>query len=393
VVEKEALVEEIGSGVQVVVGREDETPLFGEGSEQGRERLGGIAVETGERFIKEEDVCVLGQGAGKEGALLLAAGEFADLPVVEIRDGEGLQGAIHGLFVAGGVAFPETEMRVASHFDEATNSDREIPVNLFTLREIGELAGPFLHRAPTPLDGSGLPGDQPCNGLQQSRFTGTIRPDKCHPVATGGGEGDALKGRDRAIGDAYILDHQFVMMVVMSAAIVIAMMFRFQDSGSRVGDLPGGIEAGFNGVVAHVARKIEEEVGGLEFVGFEVEAHETVGSGILPPDGQVRSPAFVLDCQLHFLLDFKLGASRDCDDSTGGFGEDDRFGRGGQGDGEERWNDCGRRRFPIDPRGYGVSLVRVAQNGSDQDAGEAHGSEEASELKDGISTHGKRRAL
>ena len=166
-----------------------------------------------------------------------------------------------------------------------------------------------------------------------------------------------MEGRHRAIGDAYIVDHQFVVVVVMSAAIVTAVMFRFQDQGSGVGGLPGGIEAGFNGVVARVAWKIEEEVGRLEFVGLEVETQETVGGGILPPDGEGRSPAFVSDCQLPLLLDLKFGASRDCDDPTGGFGEYNRPGRSGEGEGEERRNDCGRRRFPTGYRGYDIVLV------------------------------------
>jgi hypothetical protein len=72
-IEEESLIEEMGRGGEIVMGRDDEAALFGEFEEEGGEGLGGVAVEAGEGFVEEEDVRLLGEGAGKKSALLLAA--------------------------------------------------------------------------------------------------------------------------------------------------------------------------------------------------------------------------------------------------------------------------------------------------------------------------------
>lgn len=82
VVEEEGLVEEGGGGAEVVMGGDDEAAFLGEFVDEGTEGLGGGLVEAGEGLVEEEDVGFLRDGAGEEGALLLAAGEFVDLAMV-----------------------------------------------------------------------------------------------------------------------------------------------------------------------------------------------------------------------------------------------------------------------------------------------------------------------
>ena len=74
-----------------------------------------------------------------------------------------------------------------------------------------------------------MPGNEAGNGLQKSGLAGAIWSNQGDPVAAGSGKGDTLEGRNQAIGDAHIVDHQFMMVVVVCAAIVTTMVFRFQN--------------------------------------------------------------------------------------------------------------------------------------------------------------------
>ena len=45
---------------------------------------GGVPIKPRERFVKQQDVCLLGQRPGQESPLLLAAREFTDLALLKI---------------------------------------------------------------------------------------------------------------------------------------------------------------------------------------------------------------------------------------------------------------------------------------------------------------------
>ena len=51
---------------------------------QGDDRVLGLDVDAGEGLVEQDDAAVLRQRAGEEDALLLAAGQFADLALAEI---------------------------------------------------------------------------------------------------------------------------------------------------------------------------------------------------------------------------------------------------------------------------------------------------------------------
>ena len=83
------------------------------------------SVKAGERFVEKQHVGFLSDGAGKEGALLLAAGKFADLAVLEVDEVEGFERGGDGLMVVCTEAGEHACLRIAAHFDEASNRDGE----------------------------------------------------------------------------------------------------------------------------------------------------------------------------------------------------------------------------------------------------------------------------
>ena len=83
-------------------------------------------VESIERLVEEEDVGLLGKGAGDEGSLLLAAGELVDLPVgniAEIHGGDGLLGFFLIDFFK---TLEVSDVGKASHCDDIAHPDGEL---------------------------------------------------------------------------------------------------------------------------------------------------------------------------------------------------------------------------------------------------------------------------
>ncbi len=79
-------------------GEEDGFAAGGEGADLGPEGAAGLDVHADGGLVEEDDVGVAGEGEGEEGALLLAAGEIAELLVhdaVEAGDADEL-GDGHG---------------------------------------------------------------------------------------------------------------------------------------------------------------------------------------------------------------------------------------------------------------------------------------------------------
>ena len=73
-VQDQRLIEEVWHRVEVVVGGDDQTSLIGELGKQVAEEMGGVPVETSERFIEQQDVRFLRKGAGKSTLLKAIAG-------------------------------------------------------------------------------------------------------------------------------------------------------------------------------------------------------------------------------------------------------------------------------------------------------------------------------
>ena len=83
-VEQHHVVEVLGHGLQVVVHGDHRAAGGAQLLEQGEDGPLGGGVDAGEGLVHEVEPGVLGQGAGEEDALLLAARELADLAVGEV---------------------------------------------------------------------------------------------------------------------------------------------------------------------------------------------------------------------------------------------------------------------------------------------------------------------
>ncbi len=96
-VEQHHVVEVLGHGLEVVVHGHHRAAGVAQLLEQGEDGALGGGVDPGERLVHEVEPGVLGQGAGEEDPLLLAARELADLAVREILHAHLLQAGEGGL--------------------------------------------------------------------------------------------------------------------------------------------------------------------------------------------------------------------------------------------------------------------------------------------------------
>ena len=85
-----------------IVGRDQHDPaLVAERAEQGDDRLLGLDVDAGEGLVEQDHAAVLRQRAGEEDALLLAAGQFADLALAEVAHADAGERGVDRGAVAG----------------------------------------------------------------------------------------------------------------------------------------------------------------------------------------------------------------------------------------------------------------------------------------------------
>ena len=94
-VEKNAVVEIFGDGLQIVMDDECGFALRAEIAEEIDDGFFGGGVDGGEGLIHEVEAGFLSEGAGEKNALLLASGELGDLAVCEVGHGDARKG-VHG---------------------------------------------------------------------------------------------------------------------------------------------------------------------------------------------------------------------------------------------------------------------------------------------------------
>ncbi len=210
-VEKDHVVKEQLHGAQVVVADDDELALArGERAQQFAQHGLRVAVQPGEGFIEQINVRALRHRARQEGALLLAAGERADLPVGEVFEPGGGQGLVHRPVVFRAEASPATQRRVTAHLGQAAHGQREIPVHHAALRQVGDgtfRAGVAVLVRVEP-DAAGLDGRQADDALEQRRFARAVGSEQPDAPAAVEVQVDVVQRGHAPVGNRQVVDEQ-----------------------------------------------------------------------------------------------------------------------------------------------------------------------------------------
>ena len=114
------------------------TALIAELAQQADDPRFGLHIDAGERFIQQDHLTLLSDGAGKKDALFLPAGELANLPMAELAHAHAGQRGIDNFAIARLCPPQPAHMAVAAHHHHILHQHREGPVHLFRLRDIGD---------------------------------------------------------------------------------------------------------------------------------------------------------------------------------------------------------------------------------------------------------------
>ena len=211
-VQEHDAVETLGGHVQVVGRQEDGDAVTAQVVEDGQDGFLGGHVQAVERLVEQQQLRFLGQSAGQEDALLLAAGKLADLLAGKACCADtGQRGPRQGPIVA---ARPPQQANCAdaAHHDHVLDCHREAPVDLGALRDVGDAdvaAGAVAEDVEAAAVGVQRPGDE----LEQRALARAVWPDDGDALAAADAEGYRLQrvARAAARGKPVVIGHPYVL--------------------------------------------------------------------------------------------------------------------------------------------------------------------------------------
>lgn len=151
-IQNEGMGEDFSYALELVMGGDDEMAGIGEVEQAVGKVASAFDIESVEGFVEEENVGLLGKGAGDVSALLLATGELVDLPVgnvVKIHRGDGLFGFLAVDFIE---ATEVSDVGEASHGDDVAHANREVPLVAIDLGKIGDFTAESYERLFAPVE-------------------------------------------------------------------------------------------------------------------------------------------------------------------------------------------------------------------------------------------------
>ena len=95
-------------------------------------------IHAGERLVEQDHAPALRERAREKHALLLPAGQLADLPVAEIHHADALETFLRDPSILRARDPQEIHVAVAAHHHHVPHADRETPVDLLALRHVGD---------------------------------------------------------------------------------------------------------------------------------------------------------------------------------------------------------------------------------------------------------------
>ena len=183
---------------------DDRLPALPQGPQQLDDRLLRRRVDALEGLVHEVDLGVLDERTGEEDALLLAAGELADLAAGELGHADLLERLPRGRAILGARPPHPAEPPVPAHQHDVEDARREVPVDAAALRHVGDELALLRVRPPVHerLPGGRLhhPEDRP----HQRRLAGPVGADDRHQHALRHLEVDVPEHRLLAVGNGQI---------------------------------------------------------------------------------------------------------------------------------------------------------------------------------------------
>ena len=204
------MIEQVRNAFQVVVRREHQTAGLSQSTENRGELPAGILVESGKGLVEQDDVRLLRERPGDKSALLLAAGERADLAVgegIEIHRRERL---VHRAGVRRAKGAPQAKPHVAPHSHQGANRDGEIPIDLLALRQVRRVVLALTALVAVKINRAGLDGQEAGQRLEQRGLARPVRAEQGDAMTARQIEIQVMQRRNPMIGNRQVTDFEAV---------------------------------------------------------------------------------------------------------------------------------------------------------------------------------------
>ncbi len=179
-VQQHGAIAEFRHAAEIVRRDQHHTSLVAKRAQQLDDGVFGLDVDTGEGFVEQDHSTVLGERAGEEDALLLAAGEFADLALAEIGHADALKRRCDGFMIRGFGDAHHVHVAIAAHHHDVLDENGEVPVDVLALRHIGDevLLQRGIDRLAENRDLAPGEADEAHDRLEQGGFAAAVDADE-----------------------------------------------------------------------------------------------------------------------------------------------------------------------------------------------------------------------
>src|SRR5690606_5077016 len=130
-------VTELGNAAEIMRRDQHDASFIPKAAKKNDDRFFGLDVHAGKGFVQKNDASILGQRSCEKHPFLLTAGKLADLPMAKLKHVHTGKRILYRFLVGTARDAQHAHVAVASHHDDIFNENREIPVDIFALRNIG----------------------------------------------------------------------------------------------------------------------------------------------------------------------------------------------------------------------------------------------------------------
>jgi hypothetical protein len=187
--------------IEIVQRGDDGAPLRVPAADEVKQIVDRLRVYGSERFVEQDDGSILQEQAREQDALELSSRKRADAPIAKVLQAKHAERPLHGLAALAIEPAPGANVVPKPHGHGIEHGNRERPVDVDLLGEIGDVASLEPNKAEGTRKRLELPDDAP----EQSGFAGAIRPDQREQIATGNLAGDVMHSRVPVVAEGQIM--------------------------------------------------------------------------------------------------------------------------------------------------------------------------------------------
>ena len=195
----------VGGFGEVVGGHDDRAASAAFLGHDIEDALSTYDVETGHRFVEQENVASLSESLRHEDALTLATGEFMEMTARQITEFESIDGLVDDAPIVIGHPAEHAAHCEPAHCHHFADGHGELIVHLRRLHDITDVSTHLPGSAFLNREGPGFEGKEADDGVQQTGLARTVRADQRGHRTGREGEVGVAQHRMAAVGKRHVM--------------------------------------------------------------------------------------------------------------------------------------------------------------------------------------------